>query len=140
MKILDDVDLSSSSILKRQRVQKKFEHAKKLVDCFWDAFVGLIGTEKGKVLDLTDEPSEGLAGESHKWKNNSEWNVMGARDRSVYRGKIINRHRHLFNEIFRRAKGVPGGVKNRPSLSYIGDGKIVLYWRYLAPKRVNGKS
>lgn len=103
---------------------EKYNEAERFVSSFWEEFKKLAGSNQGKVIELA-EPNESWPGKD-AYRSMDKMNSVAVRNRInkriYYVMRVMNKRKHA-------------GFKHVPKFLYLGDGKILLYWKMMR-KRV----
>ncbi len=102
--------------------------ARLIAEEIWPVFKTFMGTTKGKAIDLSDRPTQEQYGFNGKWPSLHEFRQMDPQKRCHFMGVCKVRLRGLFN-IFREKMG-DDKHKFFPTCNYMGDGRVVIWWRY----------
>lgn len=105
--------------------------AEQIVSKIFDDFKKLMGTLKGRVLDIKEE------GDPIRWPNLEEYRALSSSEKTKYIRVYKYKVRYIFDAINSRNTG-PEKYKYYPTVNYVGDGKVILWWRYR--KAVRGKN
>lgn len=100
--------------------------ARKFVDGFWDGLRKLVGTGKGKVIDITNP-------EDDPWPSTVEIRSMSQGEKVSLKGRVRHRFKCVRQEIERRAHGNFRYNYNL-QVDYIGNGRIVVWWKFVGKK------